>query len=142
MSNLDVEHFHQIAKELIEGKPQDRQMGRSTTLLYLMLSKAMYVEDPEGTNFLFIGNTRLYTNFVALEFHNLLEKHEIPIHTSNFYMFRSGFPVIITGAKLKFHFYPMNAIGDSLRGIKFNEIYLDEFDAEIRNYLLVDANIL
>lgn len=77
--SINIEHFHLILEKILNKTPLARRVGRTTTLLYWLLSEAMFVEVPEKTNFLFVTRTKTYARRCMIEFLYLLEKFDIEI---------------------------------------------------------------
>lgn len=124
MINLNVEQFHKTASEILKDKEHGRQQGRTMTLLYLMLSRAMYVEHPEGTNFAFITHNSDQKYKLAYDFFKLLQAEGVEVKELNS---RGNIARVITESGLNFHFSSKLSNFDWARGMKFKEIYCDEY---------------
>lgn len=118
---MNIEHLHLITKEILDGKNQQRQMGRSIALLYLMLAKAMYVDEPENSEFLFIGRNNFHTTIFYDKLCSLLDENKISYSKTCY-----SYPCIITESLLKFRFISQFCL-DKMKGIQFTEVYFDDF---------------
>jgi hypothetical protein len=115
----DINYIHSITEKLLNFEPvhQDRMLG----VLYLMLSRAMYVEDDPGTNIaLDCANQNNVKNYFQ-QFISLLEKEQVGI--SRIVNLGDHYKRVELDSELTFYFFSGMS---KMKGINFSYVYFDE----------------
>ena len=124
-SSLDTNHFHKIAEKLLNGeKDLDRRLGKSTSLFYIMLSSALYVEHPAGSNFLFVAPNAKVSREQQRAFHDIAKELGLEIHSTSYT--GSMFHVKMKVSELNFYFCDSSTT-DRIRGMRFETVFVDEY---------------